>query len=294
MQLRKISNKYRLNPESIPSFKIPKYIRQTARVLNTISVSWATKFALAMFFKPLPFPIPEREKEMRSQAIKHELLTKNAKEFLVFELKADGPKVLMIHGWSGRASQFHEIASFLHNKGFHIFAVEAPEHGELQGHRTHMLSFVDALEESCKRFGEFDFAIGHSLGGMALFNVLSRNQWFEKMVIMGSPANISNVIHDFCEKVNFDDRVADGIISYIEKKYSLKEQEASSDYLCQIYRPEGLIIHDLYDQDVPVENARIMHDKWRGSKYIETEGLGHRRVLRDPKVMAAIYDFFKN
>lgn len=231
---------------------------------------------------------------MRHKAIKHELLTKNAREFLVFELAAKGPKVLMIHGWSGRASQFHNIAEFLHQKGFHIFSIEAPEHGELQGKRTHMLSFVDAVEECHLRFGEFDFAIGHSLGGMALFNALSRNLWFDKMVIIGSPANISNVIHDFCEKVNLDERVAQGIIQYIEKRYQLKEDEASSDYLCQIYRPEGLIIHDINDQDVPVENGRIMHSKWRGSKYLETEGLGHRRVLRDSTVQSAIYDFLKN
>ncbi len=200
----------------------------------------------------------------------------------------------MIHGWSGRASQFHKIAEHLHAHGYHIFSIEAPEHGELLGASTHMLNFVDAVEETALRFGQIDLAIGHSLGGMALFNVLGRNQWFEKMVIIGSPANIPNVVGDFCEKIELDDKVAKGIIRYIENRFNLKAEEASSDYLCQLYRPEGLIIHDVYDQDVPVENARIMHQKWRGSRYLETEGLGHRKVLRDQKVLDAIYDFFKN
>jgi len=231
---------------------------------------------------------------MRNEAIKHELLTKNAKEFLVFELKADGPKVLMIHGWSGRASQFYKIAEYLQAKGYHTFAIEAPEHGELKGAKTHMFDFVDAIEESAIRFGDFDMAIGHSLGGMALFNSLARNIWFEKLVNIGSPVNIDGVVSDFTMKLEMDDRVKAGIIKYIEKRYEMAITEVSSDHLCQIFRPEGLIVHDVFDQDVPVEQARHMHRKWRGSKYLETEGLGHRKVLRDEKVLDAIYDFFKN
>lgn len=231
---------------------------------------------------------------MRQKAGRHELLTKNAKEFLVLELKAKGPRVIMIHGWSGRASQFHKIAEGLQAQGFHVFAVEAPDHGELLGSKTHMLNFVDALEETIIRFGDFDYAIGHSLGGMALFNVLARNKWFEKLVLIGSPSSIASVVEDFCEKIELTDSTAKGIIKHIESHFGFKVEEASSDYLCQIYRPEGLIIHDIYDQDVPVANARLMHDKWRGSKYLETEGLGHRKVLQDEKVCQTIYDFFKN
>lgn len=286
-------NQY-LNPEAIPSFKVPAYIRRTANLLYRVNPNWAKKFALDLFFRPLKFPIPEREKGMRQIAQRHELLTKNANEFLVFELKAKGPKVLMIHGWSGRASQFYKIADGLHQEGFHVFAVEAPDHGELLGRKTHMLNFVDALEETIVRFGDFDYAIGHSLGGMALFNVLARNQWFEKLVVIGSPSSIGSVVGDFCEKIELNAKIAHGIIKHIENRFHLKAEEASSDYLCQLYRPEGLIIHDVYDQDVPVSNARHMHKKWRGSQYLETEGLGHRKVLQDEKVYQTIYDFFKN
>lgn len=283
-----------MTPEAIPSFKVPASIRFLAKLLNRISIKLAVKLGLSLFFKPLPFGIPEREKPFREKAIKHELLTKNAREFLVFELKSEGSKVLMIHGWSGRASQFFKIADFLHEKGYHVFCIEAPQHGELQGERAHMFDFVDAIEETHSRFGEIDLAIGHSLGGMALFNALARNLWFQKLVTIGSPANIRGVVADFCDKIEFDETIQKHILGYIEERYQLKVEEASSDYLCQLFRPEGLIIHDVYDQDVSVDFARLMHEKWRGSKYLETEGLGHRQVLRDESTLEAIYDFFKN
>lgn len=283
-----------MNPEAIPSFKVPAYLRFIARNLSRLNTQWATKFALSLFFRPLPFGIPEREMPFRENAIKHELLTKNAQEFLVFELKGSGPKLVLIHGWSGRASQFFKIAEFLQQHDFHVFSIEAPLHGELQGGRTNMLDFVDAIEETCQRFGPFEMAIGHSLGGMALFNVLSRNIWFEKLVTIGSPANIQGVVSDFTEKLELPPIVAAKILKFIEHRYQISPAQASSDQLCQVFRPEGLIIHDRFDQDVPVDNARHMHQKWRGSLYLETEGLGHRQVLRDEKVLQAIYDFFKN
>jgi hypothetical protein len=263
-------------------------------MLNYLRVSWAVKFALRLFFKPLRLPIPKREFQMRARAEKHELLTKKANEFIVFELKGEGPKVLLIHGWSGRSSQCHAIADFLQAKGFHLFAIEAPGHGELQGPDSNMLQFVDAIEECYSRFGEFDLAIGHSLGGMALFNSLTRDIWFDKIVTIGSPASVPLVVGDFCKQLQLDDRVLNGILKYISTYFDITPKEASSDYLCQLYRPNGLIIHDEHDQDVPVTNARRMHEKWRGSLYLETVGLGHRKILQDKMALEAIYDFFKN
>jgi len=283
-----------VNPEATPSFKLPWFIKVPAKVLSALSAELATKFALSLFFKPLKFKIPSRELTMRESAEVYELLTEKASDFKVFEHKGPGPKVLMIHGWSGRASQFFKIWERLAAEGFHLVAIEAPGHGDHLGGKTHMLEFVDAIDDTVKRFGKFDYAIGHSLGGMALFNALKRDIWFSKLVIIGSPANISNVVQDFVGNIQMPSKIGAKIVSYIEQRYQLKASEASSDYLCQIYRPEGLIIHDRFDQDVPVENARNMHAKWKDSQYLETVGLGHRKVLMDSKVIDRIYDFFKN
>lgn len=283
-----------MNPEATPSFKLPWFIKVPAKILSAINTNWATKFALSLFFKPLKFKVPEREMAMRQSAESYELLTSKASEFKVFEHKGNGPKVLMIHGWSGRASQFFRIWERLSAEDYHLVSIEAPRHGDFLGGKTHMIEFVDAIEETLNRFGKFDYAIGHSLGGMALFNALKRELWFNKMVIIGSPANIPNVVKDFSQNIEMPEVVAYKIVAYIENRYDLKAEEASSDYLCQIYRPEGLIIHDEYDQDVPVENARRMHKKWKNSQYLETTGLGHRKVLMDNQVIERIYYFFKN
>ncbi len=282
-----------MKPEVVPSFHLPKYITIPGKVLSALSSSLATKFALKLFFKPIKFPVPKREQAIRNKAERHDLLTKNAKDFTAFELVGPGEKIILIHGWSGRASQFFQIMEGLNNLGFHVVSLEAPGHGDNLGIETNMLDFVDALEEADLRFGPFYNAIGHSLGGMALFNNLNRKAQYEKLVLMGSPANVRNVISDFSDNLKMNEAVTENIIQSIEKRFGISAKESSSDYLCQYHNPLGLIIHDEDDQDVPIQNAKHLHEKWKKSKLIVSKGLGHRRILMDSALQQAIYDFFK-
>lgn len=282
-----------MKPEVAPSFQIPKYITWPASLLSKISPTLATKFAFLVFFKAIKFPLPKREKPIREKADKHELLTKQAKDFSAFELVGPGEKIVLIHGWSGRASQFYQIMEGLNKLGFHVVSIEAPGHGEYLGRETSMLDFIDALEEVDLRFGPFYGAVGHSLGGMALFNNLARQGQYEKLVIMGSPANVRGVVDDFCRNLKMNKAVADRLIASIETRFGTSTKESSSDYLCQYHNPEGLIIHDEDDQDVHISNAYHLNKKWKKSQLFVSKGLGHRRILMDQEIQEKIYDFFK-
>ncbi|MGK0407577.1 MAG: pimeloyl-ACP methyl ester carboxylesterase [Roseivirga sp.] len=282
-----------MKPEVVPSFHLPKYITIPGKVLSTLSTTMATRFALKFFFKPLKLPLPKREENIRVKAERHDLLTKNAKDFIAFELSGPGEKIVLIHGWSGRASQFFQIMEGLNKLGFHIIAIEAPGHGEHLGLETNMLDFVDALEEADSRFGPFHGAIGHSLGGMALFNNMARKAQYEKLVVMGSPASIENVVSDFSGNLKMNEAVTQRLVKTIEERFSINAKESSSDHLCQFYNPHGLIIHDEDDQDVPIINAQQLATKWKKSRLIVSKGLGHRRILMNADLQESIYDFFK-
>ncbi len=260
-------------------------------ILERISVSLATRFALYLFFKPIRFPLPEREKPIRDKAKKH-LLNTGKSDFTLYEWgQPEGKKVLLVHGWSGRGTQFHKIIEALVDKGFYVAAIDAPGHGEHSQKKTSMLEFVDAIEVSQAKFGPFDYAIGHSLGGMAIFNTLKTNLFVSKIVIIGTPDNIPHVVHDFCEKVHASPRVATRIINTIQQQLVMKIEEGSTDYLAHKFNPEGIIIHDENDQDVGIENAIELAKKWPNANLIVTKGLGHRKVLMDQNVIDSILGF---
>ncbi len=212
------------------SFAVPTYITETMRMLSRFSPFLATRMALYLFFKPLPFPIPGREKELRERSITHRLLTKSGAPFTVFETGTGEEIVLMIHGWSGRGSQFFKLAQKLQND-YRLLLIEAPGHGAHLGKRTHMLAFVEAIEATEQALGKAKFAVGHSLGGMALFNSLEQGSSFQKLVIAGTPANVRNVTNDFCLKVAANERVAEGLLSHIQKRFAVLPEAVSTDFL---------------------------------------------------------------
>lgn len=275
------------------SFQLPVYITYTVTILEKISVRLATWFALKLFFTPLKFPLPSREKPIRDVAIKHPMHTFRGSSFMLYEWNGQGSKVLLVHGWSGRGSQFFKVIENLKTKGFHVFAIDAPAHGYSRQKKTHMLEFVEALVEVQKKVGPFKFAIGHSLGGMAIFNTLPLNYSYQKIVVIGTPDNIPHVVQDFCDKVKASKKVAARIVRSIETRYSMNVYEASTDYLAGKFNPQGLIIHDENDQDISVKNAKELAKQWPKARLLITRGLGHRKVLMDQQVINSIVGFLQ-
>ncbi|PYN53231.1 MAG: TetR family transcriptional regulator, partial [Candidatus Rokuibacteriota bacterium] len=52
-----------------------------------------------------------------------------------------------------------------------------------------------------------------------------------------------------------------------------------------------LVIHDRGDGEVPWQHGLAITHAWRGAGLLMTDGLGHRRILRDPDVVAAAVAF---
>jgi pimeloyl-ACP methyl ester carboxylesterase len=52
-----------------------------------------------------------------------------------------------------------------------------------------------------------------------------------------------------------------------------------------------LVIHDRDDQDTLWSEGAALADAWPGARMMSTEGLGHRRILREPSVIEAAAEF---
>ena len=52
-----------------------------------------------------------------------------------------------------------------------------------------------------------------------------------------------------------------------------------------------LILHSRDDPDVPIEAGRSVAAHWAGSRLVELDGLGHRRILKNPSVVSAAVAF---
>lgn len=274
------------------SYELPPIITRSMRFLQFFSHRLALRFALKLFFTTLKFKIPEREKPVYNLARRKWNKTDKGVEFEQFEWGEPGNEtILLVHGWSGRGTQFFQLIEALLEKGYHVISFDAPAHGNSKLKQTNLLEFTDCIRSLNSDYGPFNKAVGHSLGGAAIFNSINLGVPITSVITIGTPVSIKSVVKDFCDKVCAGEKVGFGIINSIENTFQVKTDEISNDYLATKYQPKGLIIHDTEDLDVGVHNAYELNEKWPGSELVITSGLGHRRVLNDSDLIQKMLSF---
>jgi pimeloyl-ACP methyl ester carboxylesterase len=55
--------------------------------------------------------------------------------------------------------------------------------------------------------------------------------------------------------------------------------------------PPTLVVHDRNDREVGFDQGQAIAEAWPRARLLATEGLGHRRLLRDPAVIGAVTAF---
>ncbi|MCZ8088937.1 alpha/beta hydrolase [Flavobacterium sp.] len=277
------------------SLQIPKLILITAKFLEAISPKLAMLFAAKLFVRPIKHKIPKRELHMVQKSKQTILFVPSInKKINIYEYGNNEKKILMVHGWSGRGTQMVKIADKMLELGYAIISFDAPAHGKSDGKTTIMTEFIASILEIEKQFGPFEFAIGHSLGGMSILNAIKQNLNVKKAIIIGSGDIIQDVIDDFIQKLQLKPKIGLLLKNHFEKKYNEPMENYSASFSAKSVTIPVLIIHDKDDDDVAIKAAHNIHKHLKNSTLMITEGLGHRKILGDTKVIESIKEFISN
>ena len=276
------------------SVKIPKPITFSAKTLQFISPKLASKYVAKLFATPIKHPTPKREHKMEHEAKKERLLIPSIKkEVVIYEYGESKKKILLVHGWSGRGTQLSKIADALLKIGYSTISFDGPAHGRSTGKTTNMLEFIDTAFEVNKKYGPFEAAIGHSLGSMTLVNAASRGFKTNAMVLIGSGDKIDDIIYDFTNKLGLKEKIGDSIKMGFDKIAMEDVNNYSASIAAEDVKIPALLFHDKNDLDSPLSSSENIHKKLKNSELIITEGLGHRKILGDDKVILKLIDFIK-
>ena len=155
------------------TLKIPKIILITAKLFEAISTKLVTLFAAKLFTTPIKHKIPKREFQMDKESVQETVLIPSInKKIIVYHYGKSDKKILLVHGWSGRGTQLVKIADELLHLGYSTISFDAPAHGKSKGNSSIMIEFIASILELEKQFGPFEYALGHSLGGMSILNAI--------------------------------------------------------------------------------------------------------------------------
>ncbi len=215
------------------------------------------------------------------------------KSIMLYQYGTSEKKVLLVHGWSGRGTQLVKIADELIRSGYSIVSFDAPAHGKAPGKTSNMTEFIASVLQISKEFGPFEFAIGHSLGGMTIMNSIKRGLNVKKAVIIGSGDVVEDIMDDFVLKLGLKPVISKQMKFTFENKIG----ETMNSYSTYIASKEVtipvLVIHDENDDDVPVSAAHHIHQHLKNGELLITKELGHRKILGDTKVIRKIVSFIQ-
>ncbi|WP_298304545.1 alpha/beta hydrolase [Flavobacterium sp.] len=276
------------------TLKIPKVILITAKLFVAISPKLATKFTAKLFTTPIKHKIPKREFHMDKESVQEKVFVPSInKEIVVYHYGKSEKKILLVHGWSGRGTQLVKIADDLLNLGYSTISFDAPAHGKSKGNSSIMIEFIASILELEKQFGPFEFAIGHSLGGMSILNAIREKLKLRKVVIIGSGDIIQDIIDDFIKKLELNPEIGIKLREYFEKKYGVEMNYYSASNAAKEVLIPVLIIHDENDVDVNVKAAYNIKENLNISELMITKNLGHRKILGNTEVIKRIVEFIK-
>ena len=275
-----------------PSLKIPKAFLVTAKILEVTSPKLAGRFAIKLFTTPVKFKLPKREEEMNLNSRQEMVIIPSLKKSINVYFLGDSPKkVLLVHGWSGRGTQLVTIADKLIKHGYSTISFDAPAHGKSTGKVSDMTEFIACILQLEQLYGPFEFAIGHSLGAMAVLNAIKKGLKVNKAVIIGSGDVIKDIMDDFSRKLGMNIATAALMIRMFEKKFGETINSYSAYIAAKDVNVPVMVFHDENDEDVPVSAAHHIYKHLPAGQLVITTGLGHRKILGDKTVIKQITDF---
>ncbi|MCD9573813.1 alpha/beta hydrolase [Flavobacterium soyae] len=282
-----------INPTK--SLKIPQIIILSAKICAFVSTKLATKFAARLFTTPIKHKVPKRELEMDSKSIQKIIRVPAInKNVVTYQYGQSERKVLLVHGWSGRGTQLFKIADELLQNGYSTISFDAPAHGKSEGKTTIMSEFIASILEIEKEFGPFEFAIGHSLGGMSVLNAIKDGLKVNKAVIIGSGDIVQDILDEFIFKLKLKKEFSERLKLFFEDKYQLKMDDFSAYRAAQKIKIPVLVIHDNDDPEVSVKAGIHIHENLQNGFLFLTDGLGHRKILGNQTVIKKTLEFIKN
>tara|TARA_Y100001935_G_scaffold249405_1_gene247974 strand:- start:3 stop:866 length:864 start_codon:yes stop_codon:yes gene_type:complete len=275
-------------------YKLPWFLTSFAKTLNFVSKRLTTRFLWKIFCSPIKFKIPSREADFYIKTEQEKLQTKSVKKkIMVYRLPNAGPKLLFVHGWNGRSSQFYRVIDLLSHNGYDITAIDLPGHGSSDKCSTNLPEITDLVSEMMKSRGPYHGVICHSFGGVAALNSVRRGADCEKLILIATGMyEVKSTFTGFVGLFGLDEEYyADRLFGLAESIHGVNPGDFGLDRFSKEIETETMIIHCADDREALKEIALALHENMKNSTLHLTAGLGHRRILRDEEVAERVLNF---
>jgi len=202
-----------------------------------------------------------------------------------------GPPVYLVHGWAGVGGQLAAFAAPLVASGFRVVTFDAPGHGASSGRRSSIVHFAAALTAVVRREGAPHAIVAHSLGAAATARAMAQGLPAQRVVFLGPTGGPRDWAERFRGQLGLSLTTMARLRLRSERWLGASWDEFDVAWLAKGQRAPLLLLHDRDDPEVPWSDGAGIAEAWPGARLVTTEGLGHRRILRDASVVSQAVEF---
>lgn len=246
------------------------------------------------FLRPIKHKASEREmvfyKSAKSKTI---FIPTIKKEIVVYEYGYSKNKDLVVHGWTGRGSQFYALADKLLENGRMVISFDAPAHGQSKGISSSMDEFIEIIKFLNVTY-TFEVAIGHSIGAMALLKTVSDGLPLKKLVSIAATNHVDEIFTNFLIQGKLNPNLMNRFKSKYKQKYNSDLSHFSGVNCAKKIKIPTLIIHDSQDKPAVVSSAYEIRQSLQQGELLVTFDLGHTRILKSNLINNRIIEFIKD
>jgi len=203
-----------------------------------------------------------------------------------------GPGILLAHGWNGCGIQLDGLITPLVRAGYTAIAFDALGHGRSGGRTSSYFEYTDMLRSIVDPDKGFRIQglVGHSFGAAALVNTIDKEHLTLPAVLIAPPLKLRDLLHDTLGQWGIPAPVYETLIAQYEQRFGYDLNRDDPLRLLGSLNAPILIVHDRDDGIIPVKDSWAAAENNPHVRLHLTEGLGHKGVLTDPGVAAAVLD----
>ncbi len=271
--------------------KAPLALRAGMRILGVAAPPVAARAAETLFRTPPPHTPWEGERELLARGRPERLAVRGAS--LAAWTWGEGAPVLLVHGWGSRGARLGSFVAPLVAAGHSVVAFDAPGHGDSEGRFSSLPEFIFAIEAAHEARGPFTAIVGHSLGGAAVALAIRRGVPVSRVLLLAPSSDPASYPKRFSEMVGVRDGVRLRMEARVVRRFGMPWSEFDVLAAARRQRAPLLVIHDETDIEVPWREGAAIAAAWPGAELVTTTGLGHRRIVHDPGVVARGVEFLE-
>ncbi|HEX7047697.1 MAG TPA: alpha/beta hydrolase [Gammaproteobacteria bacterium] len=263
-------------------------------ILSKLAPSLAAKISLRIFLTPQRFKTPKWEMEYQRSATRRSIRVGDHR-VETYSWGEGSRKILLCHSWGGRGTQLASFVKPLVERNCTVVTFDAPAHGRSTGKFTDMVEYSSTINEVVRNYDGFDAIIGHSFGaGNTMYSKHLYGFDVERIVLIGCFAHGSWVTERFGEILNIPSKIVARMRGLLEEKYDNLLRWDELDIVRMVDRDSSrvMLVHDMDDKEIPYFNAmKFMETCEAKVVFVSSNKLGHRRILRDARIVGEVCDF---